>query len=86
MKSSLKAQPERELRARVEGIVTQAFGRTEENLFSSGVLDSLRAIELGMLLEEEFAIPISDLDIQDLSSISNIVTKLHTHSPALRSK
>ena len=73
---------DRSVRSRVEDIVKQAFGRSEERLFDSGVLDSLRAIELGVLLEEAFGIPISELSIQDLASITSIVQKLSTYSAA----
>jgi acyl carrier protein len=64
------------LRARVEEILTRTFGRCEEHLYASGLIDSLRAIELGTLLEAEFGIPISELSVQDLVSVTTIVDKL----------
>ena len=64
------------LRERVESIILAKFGRLEEQLFDSGLLDSLRAIELGVLLEGEFGIPITDLTVHDLASVTCIVEKL----------
>lgn len=66
------------LRERVEAIVSKAFGRVEEQLFDSGLLDSLRAIEFGMMLEAEFGVPISELCLDDLASVTSIVKKLRS--------
>lgn len=86
LRSSAKSvvAPEAALRARVEEIIGRAFGRVEEQLFESGLLDSLRAIELGTLLEAEFGIPISDMSIHDLASITSLVDKLGSHVPTTR--
>ena len=73
-----------DLRARVEAIILQKFGRVEEQLFDSGLLDSLRAIELGVLLEGEFGIPITDLTVHDLASVTCIVEKLRDFAPVQR--
>jgi acyl carrier protein len=72
------------LRQRVEDLVVRAFGRSEERLFDSGLLDSLRAVELGVLLEENFGIPISELSVQDLASIATIVQKLDSFAATTR--
>jgi acyl carrier protein len=63
----------------VEGLISRAFGRCEEELFASGVLDSLRAVELGVLLEQEFGLSLTDLSLQDLASVTNIVDKVSTN-------
>jgi acyl carrier protein len=77
------AAPEELLRERVEALIIRVFGRFEERLFESGLIDSLRAIELGAMLEAEFGVPISELSVHDLASVTTIVAKL---SDALRHK
>ena len=73
-----------DLRERVESIIQAKFGRVEEQLFDSGLLDSLRAIELGVLLEGEFGIPITDLTVHDLATVTCIVEKLRSFAPVQR--
>jgi acyl carrier protein len=65
-----------QLRARIEAILIKRFGRVEERLFATGLIDSLGAIQLGVHLEDEFGIGMTDLELHDFISITSIVEKL----------
>lgn len=69
-------EDERPIRARVEEIVRARFGRVEEELIRSGILDSLRTIELALDLEAEFGIGVMSLTIQDTATLTTLTRRL----------
>jgi acyl carrier protein len=64
------------VRARVEAILLSRFGRVEEQLILSGILDSLRTIEFALELEAEFQIELHHLTVQDTSTLTGLTTRL----------
>lgn len=67
---------EADVRARLERILMERYGRVDEELVHSGLLDSLRAIELALALEAEFQVPLEDFAGRDLGDISSLVAKI----------
>lgn len=65
-----------QIRARVEAILMRQFGRVEEQLIGSGMLDSLRTIEFALGLEAEFQIQLHHLTVQDTSTITAVTSRL----------
>jgi acyl carrier protein len=65
--------PRELIRRRVEEILFSRFGRVEEELFLSGLLDSLRMIEFALELETEFGLSIEDTDSKNFRTISTVV-------------
>jgi acyl carrier protein len=61
------------VRARVERILIDRFGRVQEELVAAGILDSLKTIELALALESEFGVPLDELTTQDTMTLSALV-------------
>jgi len=59
---------------RVQAVILRKFGRLEDDLIASGLVDSLGAMELLLLLQDEFRIPLADVTLKDLSSVACIVS------------
>ena len=72
----MSAMPNDEaLRARVVTIVTGKYGRSDEELMASGIIDSLSAIDLALTLERELDLQADSFDLADMRSISSIVRR-----------
>jgi acyl carrier protein len=65
-----------EIRARVVSLVLERFGRVEEELVASGILDSLRTVELALELEREFGISLDDLNAAHTVTVTALVDRL----------
>ena len=66
--------PDPTIQSRVEAVILSKFGRVEADLNASGIVDSLGAMELLVLLQDEFAVPLKDVTVQDLSTVARIVS------------
>jgi len=64
------------IQQRVEAVIVGKFGLLEEDLDGSGLVDSLGAIELLLLLQDEFGITLGDATLKDLSSVVRIVSAI----------
>jgi acyl carrier protein len=62
------------IQQRVEAVIVGKFGHLEDDLNASGLVDSLGAIELLCLLQDEFRIKLGDVTLKDLSSVARIVS------------
>jgi len=62
------------IQQRVEAVIVGKFGLLEEDLDASGLVDSLGAIDLLLLLQDEFGITLGDATLKDLSSVVRIVS------------
>ena len=62
------------IQQRVEAAIRGKFGRVEEELSASGIIDSLGAMELLVLLQDEFQVRLVDVTVKDLSSMTRIVS------------
>ena len=63
-----------EVRARVEALILARFGRVEADLMASGIIDSVSAMELLLLLQDEFGLRLTGVTVTDLSTVPRIVT------------
>jgi len=61
------------IQERVAAVIVQKFGRVETDLVERGIVDSLGAMELLVLLQTEFGVRLSDAAIADLSTVPRIV-------------
>ncbi len=59
---------------RVTAVIVGKFGRLEDDLNTSGLVDSLGAMELLLLLQDEFQIRLADVTLKDFSSVVRIVS------------
>jgi acyl carrier protein len=62
------------IQQRVEAVILGKFGRVEADLSASGIVDSLGAMELLVLLQDEFRIRLADVTVKDLSTVARIVS------------
>jgi acyl carrier protein len=66
------------VRDRVVDILVLSLGRAEEELVASGLVDSLRAISLALMLEKEFGISLDEMTLEDMTTLSSLSDRLHT--------
>lgn len=66
------------IRERIERIVIGEFGRADEELAASGILDSLKSVSLALLLEREFDSPLRDISVADMATMSQLCQKIHS--------
>ena len=66
------------VRLRVETVIKAELGRTEEYLFATGLVDSVKAISLLLCLEDEFGFSLEDLSLSDMETISCLSKKIET--------
>ncbi len=75
------------LRQQLLELMTRKFGSAEERPFDAGVLDSLKSIEFGLMLESEFGVKLGQLDTTDFDSMTQLATKLlHLHETRASTK
>ena len=59
-----------DIKNRLIVIIQKKYGRAEENLMSTGLVDSLGAVELTIILEKEFALPVNSFSLLHMRTIS----------------
>lgn len=70
---------------RVKGIIIGTLGCDEEdvtldtNLFDDLGADSIDVIEIGILIEEEFGVEISNEEAEHLQTINSVIQYLKSH-------
>lgn len=71
----------------IAGKLLLEVGSPQEDLLSSGAIDSLSLIELLVTLEEHFRIriPLDQLDIEDLRSVQSIARLIENYKHATAS-
>lgn len=62
------------IQQRVEAVIVGKFGRVEADLSASGIVDSLGAMELLVLLQDEFQVRLVGVTVKDLSTVARIVS------------
>jgi extradiol dioxygenase family protein/acyl carrier protein len=62
------------LRPRIQAVIHRMRGEVEEQLVSSGFLDSIGAMELVAALQAELGVALGDLHKADLASVTSLVT------------
>ena len=67
---------EQKVRAQVEEILRTRFGRVEEQLIRSGILDSLRTIEFALDLEAAFQLQLHHLKVEDTATLTGLTRRL----------
>ena len=61
---------------RVVAIVLARLGGVEEELVAAGLLDSVKAISLALAIEEEFGLPLEDISVDDMVTLSSLTRKI----------
>lgn len=61
---------------RISTIFIREFGRVEEDLVASGIVDSLKSIEVALILEEEFQVPLESLTMADMTTLESLSQKI----------
>jgi acyl carrier protein len=59
-----------DIKNRLIVIIQKKYGRVEENLMSTGLVDSLGAVELTIILEKEFSLPVNSFSLLHMRTIS----------------
>ena len=62
------------IRERVNAVILGKFGRLEDDLSASGLVDSLGTMELLLLLQDEFQVRLPDVTLKHLSNVARIVS------------
>ena len=65
-----------DIRSRLLVIVTEQYGRAEEELIASGLIDSLHAIDLALKLEKQFDLPPNSFLLTDMRSITALTQRI----------
>jgi acyl carrier protein len=68
------------IRFRVAKIIERKYGRVEEELMASGLVDSLRTVELALALEEEFQLPPDSFALKDMRTMTSLSRRIATAS------
>jgi 2-methylisocitrate lyase-like PEP mutase family enzyme/acyl carrier protein len=66
------------LRASIEELLVLRFGRVEEDLLHSGLVDSLKAIDVAVDLEAKLGVPLQSLKIHDMVTVTSLTTAVQT--------
>jgi acyl carrier protein len=64
------------VQSRVTEIVLARLGSVEEELVATGLLDSVKAISLALALEEEFGLPLEEMSLDDMVTLSSLTRKV----------
>jgi acyl carrier protein len=64
------------VQSRVAEIVLARLGSVEEELVATGLLDSVKAISLALALEEEFGLPLEEVSLDDMVTLSSLTRKV----------
>ena len=67
-----------EVRLRVAKIIAGKYGRVEEELMASGLVDSLRAVELALALEKEFQLQPDSFALKDMRTMTSLSRRIAT--------
>lgn len=57
---------------RLEQIIEARFGRVEEELMTSGLVDSMQVVELALILEEAFGLPPDGFSLEDMRTLTSL--------------
>lgn len=64
------------VRERVTMVLQKEFGKADEDLVGTGLIDSVRAIDIALIFEQEFDIQLEGLMMVDMMSISSLSKKI----------
>ncbi len=65
-----------DIRRRVLDLVTRRYGRAQEELVKSGVVDSLTAVELAIALEQEFCLEPDSFGLSDMATLTSVSQRI----------
>jgi acyl carrier protein len=66
------------VRGRVAAVVMQCLGTVEDSLTENGLIDSVKAINLALNLEEEFGISLEDVSLADMTTVLKLSQKIYS--------
>jgi extradiol dioxygenase family protein/acyl carrier protein len=61
------------LRPRIEAAIHRIRGSVQEELLTSGFLDSIGAMELASAMQDDLGIPLAELELRDLATVTTLV-------------
>lgn len=64
------------IKTRIHEIVRARFGRVEEELMATGIIDSLRAVQLAIAIEREFELDADSFELGDMRTITALSEKI----------
>jgi len=70
-----------DIRARVSAIVTQRYGRSDERLMATGIIDSLSAVDLAITLEQEFRLDADSFALSDMATVTSVSERIARARP-----
>jgi acyl carrier protein len=65
-----------EIASRLRQIIQARYGRAEEELMASGLIDSLRAVELALVLAKEFNLEADSFALRDMKTITSLSQRI----------
>ncbi|HYO55263.1 acyl carrier protein [Archangium sp.] len=65
-----------DIASRLRQLITTKYGRAEEELMTSGLIDSLRAVELALALEKEFGLAADSFALSDMKTITSLSQRI----------
>lgn len=66
-----------EIQQQIIAMVVEKHGRVDEQLISSGIIDSIAAVELAIALGKHFAVNTDSLSLTDLASLSGLSKRIY---------
>ncbi|PTL78925.1 hypothetical protein DAT35_35440 [Vitiosangium sp. GDMCC 1.1324] len=67
---------ETDIASQLRQIITARYGRAEEELMASGLIDSLRAVELALVLAKEFNLEADGFALKDMKTITSLSQRI----------
>jgi acyl carrier protein len=68
--------PTADIAARLRQLIKAKYGRVEEELMASGLIDSLRAVELALILAKEFNLEADSFALRDMKTITSLSQRI----------
>ncbi len=68
--------PVTDVASRLRQLIKAKYGRAEEELITSGLIDSLRAVELALALEKEFGLSADSFALKDMMTITSLSQRI----------
>ncbi len=65
-----------DIRRQVIAVVENTYGQVEEKLIASGIVDSLRAVQLAITLEKQFQLEPDSFSLRDMQTLTSLTARV----------
>ena len=65
-----------DIASRVRQVIKSRYGRVDEQLMATGIIDSLRAVDLALVLEKEFGLQADSFALSDMKTITSLSKRI----------